>query len=173
MMQNLTEEINRYQAQYFNLLTQTKEHIFYISEYIQSCEIWNWRINIFLALVSSSSIGAWAVWQELKIVWAVFIALSQVITAIKPLLRGEKRLKFLYPLRRELELIYLEIEKEWYNVSEGLLTEQEIYINICDFKTKIEEAIHSNLKSNSLPKNNKFIKKAKIETETYFTNNFY
>jgi len=172
MTQNPSEEINRYQYQYFNLLTQTKENIFYLSEYIQSCETWNWRLNIFLALASSSSIGAWAIWQELKLLWAILIALSQVITAIKPLLRGEKRLKFLYPLRRELELIYLEMEKGWYDVSEGKLTEQEIYESRCEFKAKIEEAIYNNLKSNSLPKNKLFIERSKIETETYFNNQF-
>ncbi len=167
------DEINSFQKQYFNQLTQTKERIFYILEYIQDCEAWNWRINIFLALTSNASIGAWAVWQELKLIWAIIIALSQVITAIKPLLRSEKRLKFLYPLRRELELIYLDMEKNWYDVSSGNLTEQEIHESTCEFRRKIEEASYGNLKNNSLTENNRFIKKAKSKNEVYFENNFY
>ena len=64
------------------------------------------------------------------------------------------------------------MEKGWYDVSEGKLTEQEIHESCCEFKAKIEEATHSNLKSNSLPKNKLFIKRAKIDTATYFQNNF-
>ncbi len=40
-----------------------------------------------------SSIAAWEIWQEYQMVWAVIIALSQVITAIKPFLPFRQRLK--------------------------------------------------------------------------------
>jgi len=173
MLENSPEENNIYQRRYFNQLTQSKEQIFYVLEYIQRDEAWNWRINVFLALTSSVSIGGWAIWQELKLVWAILIALSQVVTAVKPLLTFEKRLKFLYPLRRELELIYLEMEKDWYDVSMGCLTEQEIHEKNCEFRRKIEEATYGNLKTTSIPTNNRFLRKAKSKTEIYFENNFY
>ena len=70
-MTQISDEIHPYQNQYFKQLTQTKEHIFYVLEYIENCELWNWRINVFLALTSTASIGAWAVWQEFKLLWSI------------------------------------------------------------------------------------------------------
>ena len=168
-----SKNVNIYQQRYFKQLSQTKEHTFYLLEYIQDCEKWNWRIDIFIALASSSAIGAWAIWQELKLLWSIIIALSQVITTIKPLLRSKKRLEILYPLQRELEIIYLDIERNWYEVARGKLTEKEINELTINFKEKIEKLQNEKLGNNSIPENKTFIKKAKIKTKNYILNNFH
>lgn len=164
---------NIYQQKYFKQMTQTKENSFYLLEYIQNCEKWNWRIDVFIALTSSSAIGAWVVWQQLKFFWSTIIATSQIITTIKPLLKFKKRLEILYPLQRELEIIYLEIERNWYRVSNGKLTEPEIYNLTIDFQDRIRKLESEKLRNNSIPENKIFIEKAKIKTEKYIQNNFY
>ena len=42
-------------------------------------------LNVILAIASSGSIAGWTIGDEYAIYWGGFIALSQRITAIKPL----------------------------------------------------------------------------------------
>lgn len=76
-------EINGYQQAYFKFMTQSREHVFYISEHIAIADKWNTRINMFMAIASSSSIGAWVIWQKFSWIWAGVIAGSHVVGAIK------------------------------------------------------------------------------------------
>ncbi len=41
-------------------------------------------INSLLAISSSASIASWAIWNDLAMLWGCIIAVSQVITALKP-----------------------------------------------------------------------------------------
>jgi len=51
-------------------------------------------LKYFLAITSSSSIGAWAIWNEYSWILASIIAFSQVITAIIPFLAYKSRINF-------------------------------------------------------------------------------
>ena len=173
MTLNNSKKVSEYQRRYYYKLTQTKEHIFYLSEYIQSCEKWSWRINFYLALTSSSAIGAWAIWQELRLVWTIFIALSQVLNTIKPLLQFERKLKILYLLQREMELIFIEMEMEWFDISRGKLTEREIHEKNIEFTRKLTVLENDKLNNITLPENESFVRKAKIQRSIYFKNNYF
>ena len=80
------------QQKYWSLLKELKTHVIYLHNYAASSEWQDKSVNIFLAITSSSSIAAWAIWQEHQIVWAVIIASSQVATAVKPFLPFRQRL---------------------------------------------------------------------------------
>ena len=91
---------------------------------------------MFTAITSSSSIGAWVILDKLSWLWAAAIAVSHVIGAIKTYLPFKKRLSILYilyTLRNHLELLCLDIEKEYYPVFNGELTEKEIHDKICEY----------------------------------------
>ena len=75
-----------YQNRFWNQLKELKVHVFYLQNYAVSSGRYDQSINIFLAIASSSSIAAWALWKEYQFVWACIIAIAQVITAVKPLL---------------------------------------------------------------------------------------
>ncbi len=163
---------NDYVRAYFRVLTQLREHIFYITEYIQYYERIDFYVNIVLAIASNTSIGAWAIWQTLNMLWGIIIALSQIITAIKPFLPFKKTLTFLYPLRNKLELLALEIEQEWFKVSQGKLTEEEIHNLTCKFKSQKTEIEHEIFKNKSLPENKQLIQEARKSNKYYFENSF-
>lgn len=81
------------------------------------------NINIFLALASSGSIAAWAVWQDYPIVWSSIIAFSQVITTIKPYFPYSKVIKELNSRCYKVDLLNIEYERFWNKISRGVLTE--------------------------------------------------
>jgi len=163
--------MNQYQESYFNLMTQTREHVFYVYAHIKFADKWDGRINIFMALTSSSSIGAWVLWQKLAWLWAFFIATSQVVTVIKPYLPFKKRLTYLKKLNDELERLSLDVEKDWYTISNGELTEREIHAKISDFKSKKVHIEQEFLRDIVLPERKDAVKEAREKNEIYFSNN--
>lgn len=58
-------------------MVQIKAWIFYLDLYGEDSYKWEKRINIFSAIAASTSIAAWAIWQQLSFVWSLIIAISQ------------------------------------------------------------------------------------------------
>jgi uncharacterized membrane protein len=141
--------------------------------YAASSEWWDKSINISLAITSSTSIAAWAVWQEYQIIWAIIIALSQVITAIKPFLPFRQRLKPISDLNDLMQEISLECEKHWFVVAEGELTEKEIHDLYISLKDKSLKAEKKALKDIVLPKQGKILMRAEKEADHYLTNTYH
>ena len=145
-----------YQQRYWNLLKELKVHVIYLQEYEAHSEKWDKGINIFLAITSSSSVAAWAVWLEYQLFWASIIMLSQLVAAVKPLLPFKQRLKSLGLLNNDIQKISLECEKRWYDVSEGVLSVKEIHDLYIDLKNQSISSEQKSLKGIVLPKNDKW-----------------
>jgi hypothetical protein len=161
-----------YQLQYWNLLKELKVHVIYLHLYISKDEKVDRIIDIFLAILSSTSIAAWAVWQQYPMVWAGLIAVSQIITAIKPFLPYKTRIKLLSELNDQIQILSLECEKGWFDVSEGVLTNREIHAKRMEFKNKTAKAERTVLNSTTFPKNDRLLKMAEQEADKYFSSNF-
>lgn len=83
------------QEKYWKYMVQIKAWIFYLDVYTEDSYRWDRIINIVVAIASSTSIAAWAIWQKYSFVWSIIIAISQVLTTIKGFLPYSKRLKML------------------------------------------------------------------------------
>lgn len=165
--------MSQYQQKYWSLLRELKTHVIYLHNYAASSEWWDKAINIFLAITSSSSIAAWAIWQQYQIVWAVIIALSQVITAIKPFLPFRQRLKPISDLNDQIQEISLECERHWHSVAEGELTEKEIHELYISLKDKSLKAEKKSFRDIVLPKNSKILACAEKEADLYLSNTYH
>ncbi len=163
-------EMNAYQEAYFKFMTQSREHVFYVSEHIAMADKWNRRVNMFMAIASSSSIGAWVVWQKLSWIWASVIAGSHVVGAIRDHLPFQRRLSVLHPLRNELERLSIEVEKAWYSVANGELTEEQIHLNTMQFKARKAALEEEHMGSIVLPERQGLIRKASGRNCMYFQN---
>lgn len=160
------------QEKYWRYLVQIKAWIFYLDLYAEDSYKWDKRINVFGSIASSTSIAAWAIWQELSFIWSVIIALSQVLTAIKSFLPYSKRLKNLEPFIEDLKFLYNKIEYNWFKVASGELTEEEINELLYTFKNEFVNIENKNLKEETLLENDSFKKIADDKTDSYFANNF-
>ncbi len=128
---------------------------------------------MFLALASSGSIAAWAVFQKWPFLWGLIIAALQVATAIKDFLPYKKRLKIINGgLIYDLEDILNECEKRWFDVSNGVLTESEINDLHFEFRTRKTKTIKKHVANETLPIKTKYFEKAEEFTNNYF-NNFF
>jgi hypothetical protein len=102
---------------------QFKEY--YIDFQINMFQKYDRNINIFLAFTSSTSIAAWAMWKDYAFVWALIIAISQIITVIKPYFPYYKYVKELNIKYARIGNINIEFEKLWDSLKREKLTEDE------------------------------------------------
>lgn len=160
------------QEKYWRYMVQIKSWLFYLDIYEENSYKWEKNINIFSAVVSSTSIAAWAIWQQFSYVWSVIIAVSQVLTAIKSFLPYNTRRKVTISFLEDLKLLYNKIEYNWFKVSDGELTEEEINEMLFIFKDEYTNIENKNLKEETLPENERFMKIAAQKTDQYFQNNF-
>jgi len=114
------------QEQYWKELYQLKTHIAFIELQLEKAESIDRSMKMTLAIASSSSIGAWVIWNHLSWVWAGIIAFSQVISAVNPYLPYKSRIKSYTSLLHELEELMIQAEFKWHAISEGELTPTEI-----------------------------------------------
>lgn len=97
------------------LLCNMKFKAYYLDFQVTRFQKYDRNINIFLAITSSTSIAAWAIWKDYEMIWAIIIAASQVITAIKPFFPYNKYVKELNIKSTRLHNVNVDIEKLWDN----------------------------------------------------------
>ena len=149
------------QEKYWKYMVQIKAWIFYLDVYTEDSYRWDRIINIVVAIASSTSIAAWAIWQKYSFVWSIIIAISQVLTTIKGFLPYSKRLKMLVPFMEDLKFLYNKIEYNWFKVASGDLSEDEINELLYSFKDEFSNIENKNLKEETLLEKDNFRKIAK------------
>jgi hypothetical protein len=162
--------VNQYQDKYLQELYDLKVHTTYQEIYLEKSENIDKYLNGFLAIVSSSSIGGWALWKDYQAVWATFIVISQIINAIKIYLPYSSRIKALAKTARELESLSIKYEKEWYYIAEGEKTEEEINTLRFDLKEKKTTISRKYFTTTTLPVNKKYLEEAEEVMQEHFAN---
>ena len=161
------------QKRYWHEMVQTKFTMYYIDFYHENSVKIDRRMNMFLAIVACGSIAGWAVWNQLAIIWACFVALSQVLNAIKPYLPYSKRVEGLLKYNNDIGLLYAKMEYDWLYVSNGKLTEDEINDLLLKYISEIIAFPGKYLVDDYLTKNEKCREKADDLTNNYFIKNFW
>ena len=160
------------QEKYWKYMVQIKAWIFYLDVYTEDSYRWDRIINIVVAIASSTSIAAWAIWKKYSFVWSIIIAISQVLTTIKGFLPYSKRLKMLVPFMEDLKFPYNKIEYNWFKVASGDLSEDEINELLYSFKDEFANIENKNLKEETLLEKDNFREIADRKNDAYFANNF-
>lgn len=161
---------NRYQIKYWQELYDLRSHANYINVYLLKTELHDRLFKVIIAIASSSSIGAWVIWQEFGFIWSVIIATSQVLTAISAYLPYKARLKTLTGLQPALEELALYAEERWFDVAEGNLTEEAIHKLQFEIKVKKIKLQDKFLKNTPLPDKDKYLRDAEERASRYFKN---
>jgi hypothetical protein len=160
--------ISTQQLRFWNELTQLRGQIDYLCLYQLSCERVDRSLKMFLAVASSGSIAAWAVWRDFAMLWGGIIAASQLVSAIKSYLPFEKRLSASGELASKLEGLFVQWEGAWQQVADGGLSEREISDRITELKKVKVELENGCLKNNPLPDKPDLEKAAAKKAATYF-----
>lgn len=104
-------------------------------------------INIILALASSGSIAAWAIWKEIPYVWGAIIALSQVIQTVKPYFPYSRYIRELNEKSKKLQAINLRFEMLFYEIDYGAAQEEELSTKYFALRKEAEEICFFNADS--------------------------
>jgi len=161
-----------YQEKYWKELYQLKVHLNYLEIYLQRSDFTDRILKIILAISSSGSIAGWVIWKDFALLWAIFIAASQVISVTNNYLPYKGRIKGLSGLVYEFENLTHDFEKKWFEVSEGKLTEREINDLRFELRQKKTKTLKKHLGSNVLPEKKKLLSKAQKSADAYF-DHFY
>lgn len=158
------------QKKYWEDLIQLRFQLFYLEEYLCQSYRYNSWVNISMAIASSSSIAAWAIWDKFNFLWSLIIAISQVINAVKIYLPFNKRTKYINLLYSQLTELFNEYDYNWLNVANGVLTEEEINNLIYKFRKKKHKIHDEHLLNNHLPQKKKLKELADVKLKNYFEN---
>lgn len=116
---NLTDRI------WYDLVTSGYQAIFLSIHNVKIRNLSD-RVNLITSIVTSASVGGWAIWENIPEVWALIIAIAQIINISKPYISKIRD----YELFHELQLYYLERHYEldylWLQISLGELSEPEL-----------------------------------------------
>jgi hypothetical protein len=128
-------------------------------------------MNVFLAIVSSTSIAAWAIWKVTPIIWASIIAVSQVLTVAKPYFPYFKYVKEFNLKCIRLEIINIEFERLWYKLQNKKITEDIADDLYFDLRKQTSEIL--NFSDDTIFKVTSMIEKKANESMKYFLQTNY
>lgn len=156
------------QKRYWEFMVQKKFHIIYMGKHLSKCICIERWLNISLAIISTGSLAGLFITKQLQLILGIFLAISQIITAARPYLPYANRIKEIEADIAGLSLIYTDIEKDWYYVSNGQLTEEEINTKCYEYNKKWSDYDGQFLQNDSLPRNESIRDEATKDTNEYF-----
>jgi hypothetical protein len=157
----------------WNQMQNSKFKEFYIDLLLEKYQKRERTINIFLLLVTSSSISAWAIWQRpyLAWLWAAIIALSQIISLIKPYLNYAKYAKELNEKHFLIQTLNVEYEKLWVSFKFEKISTESAFEKAFELKNTLTKGM--NFSDDIIISENKEIQaKAKEKVAIYLKTNF-
>ena len=78
--------------------------------------------KIFLALMSSSTVASWGIWNEVNILWKILFSISSVTAIVFPFLNLQKKIGEMSNLRGKWSRISRAYENLWENLLLGPTT---------------------------------------------------
>ncbi len=109
----------------WNNLVTSKFKFLYVGNLISIIQVWNKVILGFLTVTTLISVSLWVVWEKFPYVWAVIIASSQIMSALKPVFGYEKRIKYLVELSTKLNEVEFQFEQLLSKFDTSKLTDDE------------------------------------------------
>jgi hypothetical protein len=104
----------------WNNLVKTKSQELNLAYYLEKYKKYNRGIEIFLVLATASSISAWVIWEKIPFLWSGIIAISQIISLVKPhfplsdyILELHSKHKIAIDLNYQLEELYFKYQHKF------------------------------------------------------------
>ncbi|HSX32559.1 MAG TPA: hypothetical protein VLF43_04810 [Candidatus Saccharimonadales bacterium] len=150
---------SRNQAKYWSLFYDLSVYFNYLQIYQERDQAVIRYIAIALAITSSSSIAAWAIWQEVSWLWAIIIAASQVLNVSAGFLPYKQREKTLRTVLPQMQKLLLDCEDEYELVVSGELTDHQIHEKTMEFKRQFSD-VSNQMYACGLPQKKNYLKEA-------------
>ena len=161
------------QQVYWRKLHQFKFDLIYLSLHFNLCvSIMRWIKYISVGLTVLTT-GIWMYWyyiQSVSVSCAIVILIIQVFNALSELLPFDNRKLEIREMSNELDNVYLQMESDWLQISDGKLTITEIRSLIKTYAEKRADIEKHYFKNDSLPYSKRIDNLANDKVESYFKN---
>jgi hypothetical protein len=165
-------EAKNYQEKYWNLMTEIKFQAIYLRKYLYRLEDLNKYIEMFLAIISTGSLGGLIFYREFSTIWLLIIVTSQVISAIKPFFKHPKWIKIIYDMINKLDYLFIKAENYWFIVSEGKISVEEIHSLIINISKKRLNFETLYFRDTIIPQKKRVVLYANRNTLKYFNTHY-
>ncbi len=128
-------------------------------------------IRIFVSLVSSSAIAAWALWGAFPFVWGLVVVLANIAATVHELTPYSERIHDVAHAADELGSIYETAEATWYEIQSDKYSEEEVLKFRSRYADKIAETTRTMMKNDAFSISRKTADRLERETDSYF--NYY
>ena len=107
--------MNEIRDKIWYLLLDTKVNECYSALIVKKYQKLDLFTNVFLVVITSSSVAGWAIWNNIPTLWGALIAISQIITIAKPYFLFPKYIKLFGKKNVLWQKNVLELEELWYH----------------------------------------------------------
>ena len=121
---------------------------------------WDKYTKIFLAVMSSSTVASWGIWNEVSILWKVLFSISSVTAIVFPILNWQKKIGEMSNLRGKWSRISRAYENLWEDLLLGR-TSTELIEEYRRIRNEMEGEEDNT--GPDLPRNKKLTKRYKDE----------
>lgn len=158
---------------FFKLYIDIKVTERYYCIYVNRAVFWNSIITGVCLFGSAATISSWAVWNMIPIVWAVIIALSQVLATFRPLMKTSARLAAAKYLLPDLQRLSDDATSYWDEINlkcaRDSLDDDSLLDTIKSFRERLTMTREKYAPSDLFPENSKYKKLAENDAVTYFS----
>jgi hypothetical protein len=156
---------------YWNQLVLVKVVANYVRRYRDEQAYWISRIGLFKAIVTSSTIGAWAIWKDYAFVWGVLLGAAQVLDAAKDYIPQTKHRRNASEFVAALENIFIDARFEWHGIFSGRYPPDDIMERWRKLAKLLNE-IETKHFPDGLPSKESRQKLAEGEAQAYFASTY-
>ena len=155
---------------FWTMYNEVKYAEYYYWHYKDLSEKWNRYIKAGMCIASTAGVASWFIWQQFAIVWAIVIALSQVIRAIEHLFPFSRRITVINFFLPDLGLLINEIEHDWYKTES--MDSEAINELTFEYKNRLAALESKYISDTYFPRNEKCFAKALKDKEAYFEQHY-
>ena len=152
---------------YWQEFTQLKLDACYVRDYRNSIGRAETTVAAIRAIASSASIAAWAVWRRYAILWATFIAASQVADALRDVFPFRKRRQALSGWSNALNRLFVDAQRDWDSISAGKISNAKISTLTHQLRQRMQRYEETYI-PDGLPRKQELFEAAQSEMEAFF-----
>lgn len=147
-------------------LADTKVNECFSAFVVKKYQQYDLALNLFLVFSTSASVATWAIWDELDLLWAGIIGVSQLLTLAKPYFLFPKYIKIFSEKKGQWQSLTVELETLWYKINRAAINDDEAW--------SLHEVIRRQMTDlNHTPEDIIFFKHEKLQREAEENCNIY
>lgn len=152
---------------FWSMLVDFKVAERYYWYYTNDSRKWDDLISGICLLTSATSISTWYIWNKFPVLWAILIALAQIVSVLKPLFPFYSRRIAARYIYQDISALCIEAEYIWGTVDSN--ANETLERHLLEFTKRYADIENRFSTPDLFPAKPKLHAKAQKDATTYFT----